>query len=54
MEVIGQLHAPTALLPGKYPSDTYQIGGCLGPRAGLEAVMKKMPSMPLPGVEARS
>jgi hypothetical protein len=37
MEVSGQLHAPAALPPG--------IGGWVGPRAGLDAVLKrKIPS----------
>jgi len=32
MEVSGQLHAPA---PG-----THWIGGCVGPRAGLDGVVK--------------
>jgi len=37
MEVSGQLHVPTALLPGKDPG-THRTGGCLGLRAGLKEV----------------
>jgi hypothetical protein len=44
MEVSGQLHAPAALPPGKKP-DTLWIGGWVGPRTVLEAVVKrKIPS----------
>jgi hypothetical protein len=44
MEVSGQLHAPAALPPGK-ASETHWIGGCVGPRAVLDAVVKrKIPS----------
>jgi hypothetical protein len=41
--VSGQLHAPAALLPGKTPG-THWIGGWVGPRAGLDAVVRKIPS----------
>jgi len=41
MEVSGQLHAPAALLPGKEPPGTHWIGGWLGLRAGLDAVVKR-------------
>jgi hypothetical protein len=34
MEMSGQLHEPSALLPGK-AADTLWIGGWVGPRAGL-------------------
>jgi len=40
MEVCSQLHAPVALPPGKELPVTNWIGGCMGPRAGLEAVAK--------------
>jgi len=45
MEVSGQLHAPVALPPGKEPPVTHWIGGCVGPRAGLDAVVKKKISL---------
>jgi len=41
MEVSGQLHAPATLTPGKNPYDTHWIGGWVGPRAGLDTVVKK-------------
>jgi hypothetical protein len=44
MDVSGQLHAPAALTHGKVP-DTHFIGGWVGPRAVLYAVVKrKIPS----------
>jgi hypothetical protein len=39
MVVSGQLHAPAALSPGKEPL-YHWIEGCVGPRAGLEAVLR--------------
>jgi hypothetical protein len=39
MEVSGQLHAPAALPQGKEPG-THWIGGCVGPRASLDTVVK--------------
>jgi hypothetical protein len=50
MEVSGQLHAPAALPPGKEPLVPHWIGGWVGPRAVLDAVVKKN-SQPLPGIE---
>jgi hypothetical protein len=45
MEVSGQLHAPAALPPGKEPPGTHWKGGWVGPRAVLDAVVKrKIPS----------
>jgi hypothetical protein len=45
MDVSGQLHAPAALPPGKEHSGTHWIGGWVGPRAILDAVVKrKIPS----------
>jgi hypothetical protein len=45
MGVSGQLHAPTALPPGKEPAGTHWIGGWVGPRAVLDVVVKrKIPS----------
>jgi hypothetical protein len=38
MELSGQLQAPVALAAGEIVSDTYWIGGWVGPRAGLHAV----------------
>jgi hypothetical protein len=40
MEVSGQLHAPAALPPGK-AAGTHWIGGWVGPRGVLDAVMKR-------------
>jgi hypothetical protein len=36
MEVSGQLHAPTALLPTEAAPGTHWIGGWVGPRADVE------------------
>jgi hypothetical protein len=45
MEVNGQLHAPAALHPKERDPGTHWIGGCVGPRAVLDAVVKrKIPS----------
>jgi hypothetical protein len=45
MDVNGQLHAPATLLPGK--EVTYWIGGWVGPKAILDAAVKrKIPSPP--------
>jgi hypothetical protein len=45
MEVSGQLYAPAALPPGKDPPGTHWKGGWVGPRAVLDAVVKrKIPS----------
>jgi hypothetical protein len=41
MEVSGQIHTPAALSPGEIAPGTLWIGGCEGPRAGLEAVEKR-------------
>jgi hypothetical protein len=40
MEKSGQLHAPTALHPGKQPG-THWVGGWASPRAGLDDVEKR-------------
>jgi hypothetical protein len=42
MMVGGQLHAPTALPPGKRPG-AYCIGGWVGPRTGLDGCGKSRP-----------
>jgi hypothetical protein len=41
MEVSGQLHAPDALLRDKSPG-THWIGGWVGPRAGRDALVKRL------------
>jgi hypothetical protein len=44
MEMSGQFQAPAALAPGRDPR-THWIGDWVGPRAGLDAVVKrKIPS----------
>jgi hypothetical protein len=43
MEVSGQLHA-LATLPRKKAPGTHWIGGWVGPRAVLDAVVRKSPS----------
>jgi hypothetical protein len=40
MQVSGQLHTPAALPSGRSPG-THWIGGWVGPRAGLDAVVKR-------------
>jgi hypothetical protein len=45
MEVSGQFHTPAALNPKERAPGTHCIGGWVGPRAGLDAVVKrKIPS----------
>jgi hypothetical protein len=41
MEVTGQFHTPSALLPGERAPDTHWIRGWVGPRAGLDDVEKR-------------
>jgi hypothetical protein len=41
VEVTGQLHAPTALPPRERAPGTHWIGGSVGPRAGLDVVVKR-------------
>jgi hypothetical protein len=41
VEVSGQLHTLTTLLPGIKAPGTHWIGGCVSPRAVLDAVVKK-------------
>jgi hypothetical protein len=41
MEVRGQLHAHTALPPGKQPPGTHCIGGWVGPRTDLDVMEKR-------------
>jgi hypothetical protein len=38
MEMSGQLHAPAALRPRETAPRTHCIGGCVGPRAGLDVM----------------
>jgi hypothetical protein len=48
--VSGQLHAPSALPPGKEPPRTHWLGGWVSPRAGLHDVeWRKI--LTLPGLE---
>jgi hypothetical protein len=47
MEVSGQLHAPAALSGVRAPG-THWIGGWVRPKAGLEAVVKKINSITEP------
>jgi hypothetical protein len=41
MEVSGQFHTSAALPQGKEPHGIHWIGGCVGPRTGLDAVEKR-------------
>jgi hypothetical protein len=41
MKVSGQLHAPAALSPRERAPGTHWIGGWVGPRAVLDAVVKR-------------
>jgi hypothetical protein len=50
MEVSGQLHTLTALPPGKNPHSRF-IGGYVGPRAGLDVVVKSKSNHNHPVVE---
>jgi hypothetical protein len=52
MVVSGQLHAPAALHPGKVLG-THWIGGWVGTKAGLYAVVRRNKSHPMPGIERR-
>jgi hypothetical protein len=49
MEVSGQLHAPAALSPERIPGTNW-IGGWVGPRAGLEAVVERKIPSPIRGL----
>jgi len=46
MEVSGQLHTLADLPLGKEPPDTHWIGGWVGPRAGLDVMVKRKISNP--------
>jgi hypothetical protein len=41
MEVSGQLHACTALLPGEKFPGTHRVGDWMGPGVGMDAVEKR-------------
>jgi hypothetical protein len=42
----------SASRPGRFTAGTNLLGSCVDPRAGLDAMaMRKIPSLPLPGVE---
>jgi hypothetical protein len=49
MEVSGQVHTPAALSQGRAPS-SHWIGGWVGPRAVLDAVVKR--KIPIPRRES--
>jgi hypothetical protein len=53
MEVSGQLHAPAAY-PRERAPRTHWIGGWMGPRAVLDAVVKKIISSPRRELNPRS
>jgi hypothetical protein len=50
MEVSVQLHASVALPPWKIRG-THWIGGCVGPRLGLDAVVERKVFLPVPRIE---
>jgi len=41
MEVSGQLHVPAAVPPGEIAPGTHWFGGWVGPRVGLDTVVKR-------------
>jgi len=48
MEVIGQLHARAALLPGEKNPSNPLMGGWVSPRASFDAVAKRKKILSLP------
>jgi hypothetical protein len=54
MEVSGQLHAPATLPPRKRAPGTHCIRGWVGPRAVLDAVVKRNNFQPPPGMDLRT
>jgi len=46
MDMSGQFHAPATLPPGKKALGTYCIGGWVGPRTGLDVVVKRKIAIP--------
>jgi len=51
MEVSSQLHATATLPPGKEPLVLTGIGGWVGLRAVLDAVVRRKIPQPPPGIE---
>jgi hypothetical protein len=51
MEVSGPTSRPGRFIPRKSALGTHWIGGWVGPRAGLDAVVKRKNSQPLSGLE---
>jgi hypothetical protein len=51
MEVSGQLHAPAALPSNEMAPYTYWIGGCVGPGAVLDTMVKREIPSPLSGIK---
>jgi hypothetical protein len=43
------MHGPAVLSPGEISAGTHWIGGCVGPRAGLDATEKRK-ILPLPEI----
>jgi hypothetical protein len=54
MEVSSQLHALAALPAGKEPLVLHWIGGLMGPRAGLDAVVERKNPSPYRDSNPRS
>jgi len=54
MELSGQLQAPAALTSGNEHPVTHWIGGWVGPRAVLDAVVRITIPKPLLGLDLRS
>jgi hypothetical protein len=54
MEVSGQLHTPAALPPRERAPDTHLIGGWVGSRAVLDAVVKRKIPSPRPESNPRT
>jgi hypothetical protein len=51
-DVSGQLHVPATTPQGRVPGNHW-IGGWMGPRAGLDAVLRRK-ILSLPGIKLRS
>jgi hypothetical protein len=49
-KVIGQIHAPAAVISGNESPSTHWIGGPVGPRTGPDAAENRN-FLPLPGIE---
>jgi hypothetical protein len=50
VEVNGQRHAPSCFIPGERSTGTHWTGGWVGPRGGLDAVVKR--ELPSPCLES--